>query len=76
MRMSEYRDEVMEARIKFLRAFDQYPQHLFASPQWALDVSLALANELGSPPQSIAGKGFYNMVIHVVPTLDGRFLVA
>ena len=74
--MSEHRDEVQETYKKFLRAFDRHPRHLFASPAWADEVMWALSDELGAPPQSIAGKQFFGMVIHVVPTLDGRFLVA
>ncbi len=74
--MREIRDKVMEARVGFLRAFDKYPRHLFCSPAWATLVELALADELGKPPTSIAGMQFYNMMIHVVPTLDGGFLIA
>lgn len=74
--MKEYRDEVMDARTKFLRAFDRFPQHLFASRNWAEDVSLAWAVDQKCEPRLINGMQFFNMVIHIVPTLDGTFLIA
>ena len=68
--MREIRDIVMQERVKFLRAFDTYPSHLFASLDWAQDVGNRFGLENGGVYRPIHGMQFYNMLIHVVPSLD------
>lgn len=76
MVMKQIRDMVMVERQKFLRAFDTYPTQLFVSPSWAAQVTHYFALEQEREPEPVDGKQFFNMVIHVVPTLSHGFYVA
>jgi hypothetical protein len=74
--MQQHRNDAHEALQKFTRAFNRYPHHLFASPDWAKDVSIAFAKEQMQESKPIHGLQFCSMMIHVVPTLDGTFFIA
>jgi hypothetical protein len=67
--MREIRDIVMQERVAFIRAFDTYPSHLFASPEWSEMVGNRFGLENGGVYRPIHGMRFYDMLIHVVPSL-------
>lgn len=64
----------MEKRVAFLRGYDQYPTQLFVSLDWAEQCSHHFSVEQKKPAEPVHGKQFYNMVIHVVPSIQGFYV--